>query len=249
MGETLGAKEIAQGPYSLHVVFNNVACKTGLTTSWGFACLIKGPDKTILFDTGGNGDILLANMTRRGLNPRSVDAIVISHLHGDHTGGLGVFLSYKSDITVYVPASFPSSFLQGVQGFGAAVERVTGPQCLMPGIYSTGEMGTAIKEQGLILDTEEGLVLITGCAHPNVVHMAEQAKTYLDKNLFLVMGGFHLGSKSDPEISGIIKRLKELGVQKVGPSHCTGENAMGKFRKEWGDDFIEAGLGAVITVP
>ena len=63
------------------------------------------------------------------------------------------------------------------------------------------------------------------------------------------MGGFHLGGRSDAEIRAIIQRLKELGVKKVAPSHCTGDNAMRIFRDEWADDFIEGGLGTFIEVP
>lgn len=63
------------------------------------------------------------------------------------------------------------------------------------------------------------------------------------------MGGFHLGGSSDAGIQAIIQRLKALGVSKVAPSHCTGENAIRMFRGAWPKDFIEGGLGAVIEVP
>lgn len=78
-----------------------------------FSCLIEGLDKTILFDTGGNGDILLANMQRLGLDPEDVDAVVLSHIDADHTGGLGAFLARNPDVTVYMPESLPASFQRG----------------------------------------------------------------------------------------------------------------------------------------
>jgi len=244
-----GTEKIEQSQLRLHVVFNNVPYKAGLKTSWGFSCLIEGLDKTILFDTGGNGDILLSNMKRLGLDPEGVDAVVLSHIHTDHTGGLGAFLAHNPDVTVYMPESFPASFQQEVIRLGAATEAVSRPRQLMASVYSTGEMGRTIKEQALIVDTREGLIVITGCAHPNVADMAEQAKTYLGKNIYLLMGGFHLGRKSDAEIRAIIKHLKALGVKKVAPSHCTGDNAIRMFRDEWADDFIEGGLGAIIELP
>jgi 7,8-dihydropterin-6-yl-methyl-4-(beta-D-ribofuranosyl)aminobenzene 5'-phosphate synthase len=218
---------------TLHVVFNNLPYKTGLKTSWGFACLIDGLDKVVLFDTGGNGDILLSNMQQLGLDADSVEAIVLSHIHGDHTGGLAAFLARNPDVTVYVPESFPASFQQELTHLGAAVETVSGPRQLLNSVHSTGEMGRATKEQALIVDTSGGLVVITGCAHPNVADMAEQAQAYLGKNIFLLMGGFHLGGESDEEIRAIIKRLKSLGVKKVAPSHCTGDAAIGMFRDAW----------------
>ena len=70
-----------------------------------------------------------------------------------------------------------------------------------------------------------------------------------DKNIYMILGGFHLSSRPDDDITGIISRLKTMGVQKVAPSHCTGDNATRMFRNEWADDFVEGGLGAVIGVP
>jgi 7,8-dihydropterin-6-yl-methyl-4-(beta-D-ribofuranosyl)aminobenzene 5'-phosphate synthase len=164
-------------------------------------------------------------------------------------GGLGAFLSQNSDVTVIVPESFPVSFQKEVQQLGAKIETVSGPRQLMNDVYSTGEMGLAIKEQSLILDSPKGLILITGCAHPNVAEIAEQAITYRGKIIYLLTGGFHLGGRSDSEVMMIIRRLKKMGVKKVAPSHCTGDNAIRLFREQWGDDFINGGLGAVIKVP
>ena len=239
----------ADNPLQLFVVFNNLSYKAGLQPSWGFSCLIKGLDKTLLFDTGADGDILLLNMQQLGLDTKAVEAVVLSHIHSDHTGGLAAFLEHNPDATVYLPESFPASFRQEIIHFGARVDTVSGPRQLMDSVYSTGEMGWDIKEQALIVDTSGGLIVITGCAHPNVADMAERAKAYLGKNLYLLMGGFHLGGRTDTEIRAIIQRMKALGVRKVAPSHCTGDNAIRLFRDAWQDNFIEGGLGAVIEVP
>ena len=244
-----GMEKAEQDRLRLYVVFNNVPYKAGLKTSWGFSCLIEGLDKTVLFDTGGNGDILFSNMQRLGLDVEAVGAVVLSHIHGDHTGGLGAFLARNPDVTVYMPESFPASFQQELIHLGAAIETVSGPRQLLDSVHSTGEMGSTIKEQALIVDTPRGLIVVTGCAHPNVAEMAEQAKTYLGKSIYLLMGGFHLGSRSDAEIRAIIKRLKALGVKKVAPSHCTGDKAIALFREAWGDDFVEGSLGAIIELP
>jgi 7,8-dihydropterin-6-yl-methyl-4-(beta-D-ribofuranosyl)aminobenzene 5'-phosphate synthase len=238
-----------QDQLRFHVVFNNVAYKAGLETGWGFSCLIEGLADTVLFDTGGDGDILLANMQRLGLDVEAVDAVVLSHIHGDHIGGLAAVLARNPDVTVYLPESFPASFRQEVTDFGAAVETVAGPRQLLQGVYSTGEMGWGVEEQALIVDARDGLVVVTGCAHPNVADMAERATTFRGRKIALLIGGFHLGGSSDAEIEAIIKRLKNMGVQKVAPSHCTGEGAIQLFRDAWGEDFIEGGLGAVIELP
>ena len=237
-----------QDQVRLYVVFNNLPCKAGLQTGWGFACLITGLDKTVLFDTGGDGNILLSNMAKLGLDAEAVKTVVLSHNHGDHTGGLGAVLTRNPDVTVYVPESFPASFKREVKRLGAAIETVSGARQLSDSVYSTGEMNHGIKEQALIVDTARGLIVVTGCAHPDVADMAEQAHFLLGKDIYLLMGGFHLGGRSDAEIRVIIKRLNALGVKKVAPSHCTGDNAIRLFREAWGENFIEGGLGAVIEV-
>ncbi|MCF8106857.1 MAG: MBL fold metallo-hydrolase [Desulfohalobiaceae bacterium] len=236
-------------PLRLHVVFNNVVSKSHLQSAWGFACLVEHRDTNILFDTGGDGHILLSNMQKLGLNPKEVDTVVLSHIHRDHTGGLAAFLVHNHEVTVYLPTSFPPSIKHEIRTLGARTVSVSGAQKLFGRFYSSGEMGQALVEQALIVDTDFGLVVITGCAHPNVAAMAERACEYLGKDIYLLMGGFHLSGSSEAEIRSVIKRLKALGVEKIAPSHCTGEKATRLFREAWGRDFLEGGLGAVIEVP
>ena len=246
-----GSGDRGEKALKISVVYNNIAHDPGpqLQTAWGFACLIQGLDQTILFDTGGDAAILLANLRRLGLDTIRIDAIVLSHEHADHTGGLGAVLSRQPEVIVYLPASFPDRFHQLVRRHGARAEIVSGSRQLLPSVYSTGEMGSSTQEQGLILDLPGGLILITGCAHPNVAAMVERAVDYLDKPVQLVMGGFHLAGSSEAEIRRIITGLQALGVTKVAPSHCTGEDAIRLFRAAWGEDFISGGLGAVIELP
>ena len=187
----------------LYVVFNNLPCKAGLQTGWGFACLITGLDKTVLFDTGGDGNILLSNMAKLGLDAEAVKTVVLSHNHGDHTGGLGAVLTRNPDVTVYVPESFPASFKREIRRLGAAIETVSGARQLSDSVYSTGEMNHGIKEQALIVDTARGLIVVTGCAHPNVADMAEQAHFLLGKDIYLLMGGFHLGGRDPRDYQAI----------------------------------------------
>ncbi len=74
------------------IVYDNNLPDKRLQTAWGFACVIEGLAETILFDTGGNGKLLLSNMAAAGFNPEQIDSIVLSHIHADHTGGLHAFL-------------------------------------------------------------------------------------------------------------------------------------------------------------
>jgi len=71
------------------IVYDNRTLDPNLTSGWGFACLV-GDD--LLFDTGGDGRTLLSNMAQMGIDPAGIRTVVLSHAHGDHTGGLGALL-------------------------------------------------------------------------------------------------------------------------------------------------------------
>lgn len=233
---------------TITVVYNNVPYNNELTTAWGISCLIEGLDKTILFDTGGDGSILLGNLEKLKVDPTEIDLVILSHNHADHTDGLWGFLEKNSRITVYLPESFPGSFKNKSKFLCREIIPVHEPLNLCKHAWSTGELGDGSKEQSLMIDTPKGLVVITGCAHPGIVNIVKFAKDYLKKSVYLVLGGFHLMAYNENQVKQIIEDLRELGVKQVGPSHCTGERAIELFKEAWGKDFIELGCGAKIEV-
>jgi 7,8-dihydropterin-6-yl-methyl-4-(beta-D-ribofuranosyl)aminobenzene 5'-phosphate synthase len=234
--------------FTVKFVYDNYAFTEGFKTNWGFACVIEGTEKTILFDTGTKGKLLLENFGKMGLDPRSPKLVVLSHHHGDHTGGLTAFLAKNHDVSIYMPGSSPKEFVNQVEATGAKVVAVTKPIEICKNVFLTGEMGEAIKEQGLILDTDDGLVLITGCAHPGIVAMTKRAKRHLKKDVVMVLGGFHLGKLSTGEVETIADQLKQLGVREVGPTHCTGDKAIAAFGESFGKDCHAMGVGRVLAV-
>jgi len=224
------------------VIYNNAPGVEGLKSEWGFSCLIEGLEKPILFDTGGKGDVLLSNMEKLKIQPGAQEIVVLSHYHGDHTAGLQALCEKNPKLTVYLPRSFPDLFQRKLLNVIAVSE----PKGILENVFSTGEMGEAIIEQGLVINRPDGAILITGCAHPGIVDMTKMAQKVVGNKVSLVMGGFHLMDKSKEEMQFIVEELKVLGVKRVAPSHCTGEQAMALFKTEFGLDYIEMGCGKVL---
>ena len=230
------------------VVYDNNAFDENLKADWGFSCLIRGLEKSVLFDTGTNGKILLSNMEKLGIHPGEIDTVILSHEHKDHTGGLEALLNLNSSVEVWLPNFFSSSFKNKIKNKGSTVREVTNFQEICEGAYTSGIIEGWIKEQSLILNTGKGLILITGCAHPRIVKIIDRVKELLKKNIHMVFGGFHLAAYNENEINEIIEQFQDSRVKKVGPCHCTGDEARRLFAEEYKDDFIEIGVGKVIKV-
>ena len=182
------------------MVYDNNPYKEGLTTSWGFACVIKGAEKTILFDTGGNSAVLRNNMLQLAIDSKEIDVVVLSHIHGDHVGGLNGFLQVNINVTVYLPAPFPPGFKESLKRTGIKTVEVNDSARICKGVYSTGVLGSMIKEQALMISTDRGLIVITGCAHPGIVHILQTAKKIIRNEFLLVMGGISSGSNTQAAI-------------------------------------------------
>ena len=230
------------------ILYDNYIHTEGTKSDWGYSCLIEGTEKTILFDAGTKGDILMHNIRKLNVNPEKVDLVVISHEHGDHTGGLPAFFKENNDVAVYHPVSFSDEFVRMVNKAGAKSIPVDKPLKLCEGVYSTGEMrGGPIEEQSLILETNQGLVVITGCSHQGIVNLVKKTRTMSDQKIHIVFGGFHLFEHSDNAVNGIITQFKELGVVKCGATHCTGDRQIGLFEQAYGSNFVKIGVGRVLS--
>jgi 7,8-dihydropterin-6-yl-methyl-4-(beta-D-ribofuranosyl)aminobenzene 5'-phosphate synthase len=183
------------------------------------------------------------------IDPRSIQSVVISHNHQDHQGGLKDFLSVNSQVTVFIPNSSPSDLEREINSKGAKAVRIDSLKQISESIYSSGELKENIPEQSLVLQSAKGLVIITGCAHPGIVRIIEHVKQLFPfEPIYLAMGGFHLKSESSQNIKEIVEMIQEYGVQRIAPSHCTGEAAIEIFKQRFGDNFIESGVGRMIIV-
>ncbi len=228
-------------------VYDNYQYNSGTQIAWGFSAFVEYKDRVTLFDTGGDSPTLLGNMQVLAFDPTTIERIVISHIHNDHIGGLEGLLNLEIQPTVFLLSSFPDSVKQRISQMTDVVE-VSEAQAITDDFFTTGQMNSGIPEQALVIKTAKGLVVITGCAHPGVAEMVQEAKTLYGDPVHLVMGGFHLRDKSAAEIEAIIAAFRQMGVEKVAPSHCTGDRAIAMFKDEYAENFIQGGAGSVIII-
>ena len=230
-------------PVTATIIYDNYVHTDGLKADWGYSILIEGAGKTILFDTGTNPKIFRENFEKMKLDASNIDEVFISHEHGDHFGGLHEFLSLNKEVKVVVPETFSERFISDYINECKALQLVSGPAQISRHLYTTGVMGEQIPEQALVLNTSKGLIVMTGCSHPGIIEMLNEIKETFGKDIYLVFGGFHLMMSSSKNIDKIIAEMKELGVQKCGATHCTGEKQIGWFREAFGENFVEMGVG------
>jgi 7,8-dihydropterin-6-yl-methyl-4-(beta-D-ribofuranosyl)aminobenzene 5'-phosphate synthase len=243
----LAAPAMADGEIKIITVMDNETVDPALATEWGFAAAVITPQSSVLFDTGPNGEALLENLQKLGLSPGQFGKVVISHNDEDHTSGLKAFVPANPKALVLV-ARKPGSAESFVESAGGKSEEAIEPVEVAPGIRTTGAMGgTFSREQALIIDTADGLVVMTGCAHPGIVAVVETVeKLNPGKPVALVMGGFHLFRSLPQDIDRIVDDFKRLKVTKVAPSHCSGEYARKRFQEVYGADYIAGGVGLTL---
>ena len=130
----------------------------------------------------------------------------------------------------------------------ADLVEVTGPMEILPDVYTTGQMGSGIVEQALVVRTGAGSVIVTGCAHPGIEEMVRKGKEVTTGGVTLAMGGFHLGGTNQWQIKDIIAEFRRLGVRCVAPCHCTGDRARRMFAIAFGPNCTLSGVGWVASV-
>jgi 7,8-dihydropterin-6-yl-methyl-4-(beta-D-ribofuranosyl)aminobenzene 5'-phosphate synthase len=236
------------GTILVKMIYNNTGNHPDFKKEWGLAMWIEDNKHAILFDTGGNPGTLWKNIQAAGIDLSKLSSIIISHNHWDHTRGIPLVLDKIAQNTViYVPASDVPEIKNNTSL--VTIKPVTGAQHIAESVWSTGEMqgvlgGNIIYEQSVMIVRDNLVYAFTGCAHPGIVPIIEKAKTlYPDKAIALAAGGFHLIDKSAEQIQEVSVKLKEMKVQNIAPSHCTGDKAIEFFRSEWKDRFFDFNIG------
>jgi len=125
-----------------------------------------------------------------------------------------------------------------------------GADTLLVRVDDDYELDQCPDDRALIVTIELGLVVVLGCAHRCLINTLYHAQNLTGiKQIHTVVGGCHLMDASEERIMKTIAALKDLDVQNVGVSHCTGLKAGAMMAGELGDRFFFNTAGSVVTVP
>ncbi|MDF1573839.1 MAG: MBL fold metallo-hydrolase [Bacteroidales bacterium] len=241
----------------------------GFDSEHGLSFLIEVDQKMILFDTGAS-DLFVHSAAKLGIDLERVDRIVLSHGHWDHGNGLeylkgkalichpGCFdKRYRKSGDDYLGISLSRE--EVAEKFD--LETFRRPMMLSEHLWFLGEIPRKndfeakytkyklkdgsddyiMDDSGLAVISRQGLVIISGCAHSGICNMIEHSRrvTGIFK-VAAVIGGFHL-RVVNTQTRKTIECLKKLEVDRVLPSHCTLDPALGLFRRVFGSQEVLTG--------
>jgi 7,8-dihydropterin-6-yl-methyl-4-(beta-D-ribofuranosyl)aminobenzene 5'-phosphate synthase len=93
----------AQSDKRVTIIYDAFGPPSALKMDWGFAALIEYGGRRILFDTGNNAKTFEHNVKELAIDLTKLDAVILSHRHGDHTAGLNHLLKVNPSVTIYAP--------------------------------------------------------------------------------------------------------------------------------------------------
>jgi len=207
----------------------------------GLSIYLELNENAILFDVNSSWGIVEENARKLGVELSRVNAIVISHWHEDHVGGLrGAMYYFKYELRKNIPIYSPIEVdLENV------IVTYKGMK-IMEHIYSTGPLGYIVKEQSLVIDTPQGSLIIIGCNHPGLELVVNTALEITKSKVFGIIGGLHIDD--DEDINKVLHIIKTFDIEIVGPAHCTSNNALKVLSCKLKHNLIDMYTGRVLVL-
>ncbi len=102
------------------------------------------------------------------------------------------------------------------------------------------------EDTSLVVDTADGLVVISGCGHAGMINTLEFARKFVRAApIAAAIGGYHLFAASDATLEWTAGKLREFGLKNLIGAHCTGIEAVYRLRELAGLERRTAVVGAV----
>ncbi|MDP6355570.1 MAG: MBL fold metallo-hydrolase [Planctomycetota bacterium] len=264
-------------PVAHFVYGDRPGLKEGFKRAWGFDVVLDVAGRRLIFNVGADPSILKNNLALAGIRPESIDAIVISHHHWEMYEGLAAILDTKPEVPIYTTEMTGGLIEKMNPDWVKQLKVVKAPVELYPGLVLMnlrskprrgGPFG--IDEVHMVLKTVEGMVIFQGCGHPEIVNIARKSQKLTGLPPYLIMGGTRLQLKAQatqrpgrkhafyspaayhsslPYIEGIAAALKKMGLKKLMPTHCSGEDAERIFKSHFKEGFIDHKLGMKMELP
>ena len=237
-----------------------------LQTGHGVSYLVSTDSATVLLDLGDSPDesaLLpsLQNLQALGISPDEIDAMVFSHPHWDHFGGMTAWQTktipfdqlagHLRSVPIFVPVEMQiegASLTHSAQPTLIAVDAATTGVIPYSEIFPLNVVDPAGYEQGLIVDVAgKGPVLITGCGHPGLERLVTRVEMLLGKPIVGVVGGLHYGAATAAQLQPHIDFFKARSPQLVALSpHDTSAAALGIIQAAFPDAFQAVVVGQAI---
>ena len=201
----------------------------------------------MLVDTSGSFDTLSKNASKLDVKLSDIEAVFVSHWHGDHCGSLSHVLPLLRQSTpVYVPSEY-SSGIREIMEAGGTPRVCSEPVEFTEGVMSTGEVGGGVSEHSMLMNVRnKGLVILTGCSHPGIINIIKRAQQISGiSKVHAVIGGVHISGTH--EGANVGKFLREIGVELVSPGHCTPADARNAIADIMGERCVRNGSGRVFS--
>jgi 7,8-dihydropterin-6-yl-methyl-4-(beta-D-ribofuranosyl)aminobenzene 5'-phosphate synthase len=243
----------ASTPARIFVLYDAFGKDPTMTKDWGYAALVEISGKRILFDTGGDPEILAKNAKAKGFDLARLDFVVLSHRHSDHVGGFSFLQSVNPKVKIYAPkenfgvfgSDLPSTFYRKDESLPAEMRYYSGtPPVTMK--FGTVFPGANIQLIDKTTEVAPGFTLIALISDaPGTKELKELSLAInTPDGLVLVVGCAH------PGIESIVAEATKINphIHFIAGGHCTGEPTFTALHKAFGDRYLYAGLGTTLGV-
>lgn len=169
--------------------------------------------------------------------------VVISHLHGDHTGGLPAVASYSPGASVVLPEHYGVNWVKSTGLIPIVNEETTR---ITDNVWVSEPLPAGnLREQCLSVGEPGKLLVLVGCSHPGTDALVEKVVSDIG-GVAVVAGGMHLAGATSKRVAEVVDKLVRLGIRRLYPLHCSGDTVIRYALREYPWLLGKAGAGSVI---